>query len=1065
MTYMCDFSQEDGLTPQLGRGKDKSPSMLALYLSYHAKYTEKYGTNTVVLCQVGDFFEMYAVINEQEERGPNIYRMGDMLGIQVTRRNKSIPEVSDSNYLMAGFPLGALPKHTQALVNNGYTAVIVRQVSPPPNVKREVTEVISSSTTLTPGNAEPNYLMVIMASLQNGRWVCGMSGVDVSTGASMVYEVGSTLEDPSRALDEVVRVLHACPSREIVLLSDHSVPVEARRRVETVAGGAACVHALWDTFPECFHKRAYQEAILAKAGIGRGILSAHSISGLEGMPLASVALCYMIQFAHEHNPKLVTRLQAPQVMTQQNRLVLQYNSAQQLNILGTGLPNEMPLLALLNRTVTSPGSRLFRDRLLNPITCQETLTARYDRVALYLQDNLYQSVRKALKGVLDLERMVRRMSAEVFAPCDWPTFHMTLLAGLSVAELVQDGIGDTIHRVMEGYRGVIELEEASKYALQDIRGNVFHKGVHPDLDKLMDTIQQSLDEIVHVARVLSNQEDARMCKVECNDRDGYFITTTKKRWEAIQEAAKRIAPGHNLSSYTVKPISHGSNTLRITCDRIDKASGTIIRTQKTLASLTQERYIAFLFSFVERHAEDITAIAHSLADIDVQATNAANARDFGYTRPVLAGPGTGTEAGAFVDAKQLRHPIIESIQKRVDYVANDVRLDAGRQGLLLYGVNASGKSSLMKAIGLAVIMAQSGMYVACGGLTLAPYHNIFTRISGDDNLYQGMSSFAVEMTELRNILVRADRHSLVLGDELCSGTEAVSAVSIVAAGIGMLMGKRATYVFATHLHELLDIPEVKEHTVPGRLHIAHMHTEARDGAIIYDRTLRDGPGESTYGIEVCRGLGMPHDFMALAEKIRRRVQQVDDGFVRQKASRYNARVNMDTCGVCREEMATETHHIRYQHTADEEGFVMGGDVRVHKNAVSNLVPLCSRCHAMEHSGSLKIHGWRQTTGGVELDYTQNHTQQTENSTEAGTEAETEAGMSTEDMAHVWRPYVRYTRNGWMVRKKLGLRSRFKPVSMEELLKTLGGIQEVPTCLVPSVEDLERLQTHLLDVSL
>jgi hypothetical protein len=280
----------------------------------------------------------------------------------------------------------------------------------------------------------------------------------------------------------------------------------------------------------------------------------------------------------------------------------------------------------------------------------------------------------------------------------------------------------------------------------------------------------------------------------------------------------------------------------------------------------------------------------------------------------------------------------------------------------------------------------------------------------------------------------------------------------------MLMDKEATYVFATHLHELLDIPEVKKYTAPGHVHIAHMHTEARDGAIVYDRTLRDGPGESTYGIEVCRGMGMPYDFMALAEKIRRRIQQVDDGFVRQKQSRYNARVNMDTCGVCRGEMATETHHIRYQQTADDEGFVMGGGV--HKNAVSNLVPLCSRCHAMEHNGSIKIHGWRQTTGGIELDYTQHIVDSTGIETEhKEARIAPDTGMSMEELAGVWKPYARHTRNGWMVRKKVGIRSRFKLVSTEELLRILGCIKEVPTCLVPSPEDLERLQTHLLDVSL
>lgn len=1046
---MSIFITEPMCDPVGGKGE----TILSQYLSYHNAYKQQYGDKTVVLCQVGDFFEMYAVINSQEERGPNIYRVADLLGIQVTRRNKSNTVVNDANHLMSGFPLSAIQRHAQTLVSNLYTVVIVRQVSPPPNVVRGVTEVLSSSMTLSPSTPDQNYLLVLMASVQGGAWSCGISAVDVSTGATLVFEASSTQHDRTHALDEVVRILHTCPSQEMVVLS-HALPEEDRQQLEEVIGfgrGTMSIHALWDSFPDSFQKREYQEAILTKAGMGRGILSALTLSGIHGMELASIAMCYMIQFAYEHNPHLVARLQPPRHMSSENRLVLQHNSARQLNILGTGMPNEMPLLTILNRTVTSFGRRLFRDRLLHPITNREVLAERYDQVGHYLKNGLYVEVRRHLSGILDMERMLRRMMAERFAPCDWGSLHTSLVGALSACEVVPgSSITATIRSIMEGYESMLDLEEASKHQIQDIRGNIFRRGIHPELDDISDTIQRSMDDLLLLAKTLSNGEDTRACRVDCNDRDGYFLTTTRKRWGTIQQAPP---PGLDMATFGTKQISHGSNTLRITSHRIERASNTILRSQAHMVSLTQKLYLAFLSSFVDAHAANIQQVVGELADMDVHSTNACNACEFAYTRPEFS-----AEQHSMVEARELRHPIIERIHRRVGYVANDIVLDGERPGLLLYGVNASGKSSLMKAIGLAVIMAQSGMFVPCSRLLLSPYRSIFTRISGDDNLYQGMSSFAVEMTELRSMLVRADAYSLVLGDEICSGTEAVSAVSIVASGVEMLVRNQTTFVFATHLHELLDIPEVVKHQQEGRLQIKHMHTEVINGSIVYDRTLRDGPGESTYGIEVCRGLGMPRDFMVLAERVRRRVMNEDDSFVSQKQSRYSSSVRMDMCSVCGVQRATETHHIQHQKDADENGFIDGK--YTHKNLPSNLAPLCSACHDREHHGTLRIRGWVQTSHGVELDH-----QEEEASPTASTPTSNKATHLLEEMVHVWRPYLRYTRGGWVLRKKNTLRSRFVPVPLEDLPKAMRGIAGIPSCLVPEPADIERLQEPLLDISL
>jgi DNA mismatch repair protein MutS len=139
----------------------------------------------------------------------------------------------------------------------------------------------------------------------------------------------------------------------------------------------------------------------------------------------------MIQFAYEHNPMLIKRLQIPKCLLQENRLVLEYNTSLQLNIIGSGMLNELPLVTILNRTVTSLGSRLYRERLLNPIVNTYLLEQRYSEIAMYSKDDLYKQIRKQLSGILDLERILRRMVAESYNPCDWPSFHSSLTsAGL-----------------------------------------------------------------------------------------------------------------------------------------------------------------------------------------------------------------------------------------------------------------------------------------------------------------------------------------------------------------------------------------------------------------------------------------------------------------------------------------------------------------------------------------------------------------------------------------------------------------------------------------------------------
>lgn len=262
------------------------------------------------------------------------------------------------------------------------------------------------------------------------------------------------------------------------------------------------------------------------------------------------------------------------------------------------------------------------------------------------------------------------------------------------------------------------------------------------------------------------------------------------------------------------------------------------------------------------------------------------------------------------------------------------------RGWLIYGPNSVGKSSLMRSAGLAVLMAQAGMHVAADALELCPYERLYCRIGTHDDLTH--STYVNELREIRTILAGADARSIVLGDELLASTEAQSALSMVGAALERLTARRTSFMFATHLHELTDLPSVR--AIVG-LRIAHLRVRVVDGALALDRTLCDGQGMRAYGIEIAEAMGFDAEFVRAAHAIRRHLQGVPDRLVCPRTSRYNARKVVDRCEVCGVAMATETHHAVPQAAADAHGLVGGGK---HVHRAYNLVAVCEACHLKAH---------------------------------------------------------------------------------------------------------------------
>ena len=256
----------------------------------------------------------------------------------------------------------------------------------------------------------------------------------------------------------------------------------------------------------------------------------------------------------------------------------------------------------------------------------------------------------------------------------------------------------------------------------------------------------------------------------------------------------------------------------------------------------------------------------------------------------------------------------------------------------------------MKATGIAVILAQAGSFVPASSMCIRPYDAAFSRIWSHDNIWAGLSSFAVEVAELSDILRLSTASSLVLGDEVCSGTESSSATALVAATIETLEKRGTHFMFATHLHDLLKIQGFPR---PG-VSVWHLRVITQpDGKLIYDRSLQPGPGSSTYGLEVAKAMGLPFELIQRAHEIRRKLEGTAT-IQEAPKSVYNAAIQRQACEVCKNPITRdlEVHHIEEQ--------AKGGS-----NILRNLVVLCSTCHDKHHNKEIEVTPLTQTSEGLE----------------------------------------------------------------------------------------------------
>lgn len=504
------------------------------------------------------------------------------------------------------------------------------------------------------------------------------------------------------------------------------------------------------------------------------------------------------------------------------------------------------------------------------------------------------------------------------------------------------------------------------------------------------TIQIYLDKLISAGEKESKSEKKyEYVKIHDTEKMGYSLVTTKRRAKILEDQIKEqmkkygktdtdqdSSAGTSTSTDSRKtihvnveyisykktkvilpvkitgityPIATGSN-YAIVSTQINKICDTIISSKNEMKSEIENIFNDFVRKFQNTFDYQFQKIVDALSIIDNLQNKVYIAIKNKYTKPVICvkgvGMGMGMDKESYVKAKDLRHCLIEHINTSEIYVTNDIELGQGtaQDGILLYGTNAVGKTSLIRALGIAVIMAQAGLYVPCSSFEYMPYQSIFTRILGNDNLFKGMSTFMVEMSELRVILKSANKNALILGDELCSGTEMDSAISIFVAGLKKMHDAKCSFIFATHMHEINKYEEVEALNRMTMKHLEVTYNKETD-SLVYDRKLKDGSGFSMYGLEVCKSLHLPDDFLEYANNIRLKYRNNEQSILSLSSSRYNTNKIRATCEMCKTEMGTEIHHLQHQKNADKYDFIG----YFHKNHTANLISICEKCHSNIHS--------------------------------------------------------------------------------------------------------------------
>jgi len=1023
-------------------------SLINEYFELTKRYNDEYGENTILLMQVGSFFEVYGILDTETDTviSSKIIEFSKICELNVVDKNTC---VGKNNVVMAGFKDFMIEKYLKKIQDAGYTAVVYTQDESAKNTTRSLAGVFSPGTYFqTESQSLTNSTTCIWVNLIENNWIMkgkfiavGVANIDIYTGKTSIFQFKEKYINSPTTYDELERFISIYNPSEVILISN--LPDEKEMDCIISYAGLSCnlihkirvnntINNVKMTRVKNCEKQPYQKEILSK--FYKFDNFDIFIQNFYENNIATQAFCYLLDFVYQHNPQLVNKISEPIFENCSERLTLANHSLKQLNIINDGSVKSSKLSSvseLLNDCLTPMGRRKFLYNILNPIYDRDSLQREYD-ITEYLIHNIEfytQNCKNKLNNIKDISKYERQIFIKKISPKSIYSLYSSIKLICEIFNLVKEDekiiyylkefdpnvmdIGNIcieLHNFIEQNIDINLAKELEQ--LQHFEINFIKQGVDAELDKKTESLKDSELSLEVIREYLSNlienkekktSKSNEFVKIHETEKNSYSLICTSRRCKILLDAlpnsdssvllnihknnetlnnetlSKENLSKENLSKenlikenqnkqfkfiYSKSQFSFEKQSATnnfITDPQINSICKTISSVKVSMKDLITIIYNRFIEKLGANYQEHLEKLINFITLVDVVYTKASISKKYNYCKPNIV-----DSDKAFVQAKGLRHCLIERFQSNELYVSNDICLGDGEtDGILLYGTNAVGKTTLIRALGISIILAQAGLYVPCSSFNYNPYRRIFTRIIGNDNIFKGLSTFEVEMSELRTILRLMDKDSLVLGDELCSGTETISAISIFVAGIEKLHKCRSSFIFATHLHEIVNYEEISS---LQNLHLKHMEVkyDKENDILVYDRKLRDGPGNNMYGLEVCKSLNLPQDFLEAANDIRLKYNPEGRSILSLKQSRYNSNKIMGTCEKCGKSAGTEVHHLQHQSDADEKGIISTEDSVFHKNNLANLMTMCEACHKEIHKKEKKVVKRSKTTKGIKI---------------------------------------------------------------------------------------------------
>lgn len=774
----------------------------------------------LLLFRVGDFYETF---------GQDAVAASKVLDIVLTKRGAG----STSETELAGFPHHALDTYLPKLVRAGHRVAICDQLEDPRFVKgivkRGVTELVTPGLSYNDNvldKKQNNFLASIFAGKE-----LGISFLDVSTGEFYVAQGNENY---------VLKLLQSFAPSEVIFSKS------SRERFEKLFGAEYNTFALDEwvyAYDYGYDKLISQFKTASLKGFG-----------IDGSGEAIIAAGAILHYLDDTEHKDTSHIASISRIDEDRYVWLDKFTIRNLEIVHSQHEGGVPLIEILDHTLTPMGSRQLRKWMILPLKSKESIDERLRVVETFHADDYFaDKVREPLKQIVDLERLISKVAVNRINPRELLQLKRSLKCIVPIRQALKDHTSAELQRMAEQLHPCedlidkIERELREDVSINSNQGNIIKEGIDAELDELQKIAFSGKDYLLQVQKREVERTGISSLKISYNKVFGYYLE--------VSNANKDKVPADWIRKQTLV------NAERFITEELKVYEEKILHAEEKLVVIEQR-----IFNAMVQHAatfiSQIQQNARVIGQLDCLLSFASVARTNRYNKPEI-------NDSLVLDIKAGRHPVIEKqLPVGESYVPNDIYLDSDQQQILIItGPNMAGKSALLRQTALIVLLAQMGSFVPAESASIGIVDKIFTRVGASDNLSRGESTFMVEMTETASILNNLSHRSLILMDEIGRGTSTYDGVSIAWAIVEYLHNHghkdcKPKTLFATHYHELNqlaeDLTRVKNFNVSVK--------EIGD-KIIFMRKLKEGGSEHSFGIHVAQLAGMPNKVVFRANEI------------------------------------------------------------------------------------------------------------------------------------------------------------------------------------------------------